>query len=72
MGYVLKFHSSNAISDLWNLVAELHYIKIKEDHPNLEQQLNYYIENPDKASIIIENTNENVSQFFDEEREQLI
>ncbi len=53
-------------------VAELHYIKIKEDYSNLEQQLNYYIENPKKASIIIENTNEYVSQFFDEEREQLI
>jgi len=55
------------------LVAELHYIKIKEDYSNLnQQQPNYYIENPEKASIIIENTNEYVSQFFDEEREQLI
>lgn len=52
-------------------VAEHHYIEIKEDYSNLEQRLNYYIENPEKASIIIKNANEYVSRFFDEKREQL-
>jgi hypothetical protein len=53
------------------LIANHHYIEIKEDYSNLEPRLNYYIENPEKASIIIENANEYVSQFFNEEREQL-
>lgn len=55
-----------------NLIANHHYIEIKEDYSDLEERLNYYIENPEEANQIIKNANEYVSQFFDKEREHLI
>lgn len=54
------------------LKANHHYILIKEDYSDLEERLNYYIENPAEANVIIKNAKEYVSQFFDEEREHLI
>jgi len=54
------------------LIANHHYIEIKEDYSDLEERLNYYIQNPKQANQIINNANEYVSQFFDKEREHLI
>lgn len=54
------------------LKANFHYIKIKEDYSDLEERLNYFIENPEEAHKIIKNANEYVTQFFDKEREHLI
>ena len=54
------------------LVADFHYIKIKDDYSDLEERLNYYINNIDKCLEIINNANEYVKQFKDEKREKLI
>ena len=48
------------------LVADHHYILIKDDYSDLEEKLNFYIENPKKASSIIENAHKHVSQFQDQ------
>ena len=47
------------------LLADVHYIVIKDDYSDLEQRLNYYIKNQDKALQIIENANAYVQQFKD-------
>ena len=54
------------------LVADVHYIVIKDDYSDLEQRLNYYINNQDKALQIIENANAYVQQFKIQENETLI
>jgi hypothetical protein len=54
------------------LVADVHYIIIKDDYTDLEQRLNYYIKNQDKAQQIIENANAYVQQFRNQENETLI
>ena len=54
------------------LVADVHYIVIKDDYSDLEQRLNYYINNQDKALQIIENANAYVQQFRNQENETLI
>ena len=54
------------------LVADVHYIVIKDDYSDLEQRLNYYIKNQDKAQQIIENANVYVQQFKDTKNERLI
>ena len=54
------------------LVADHHYILIKDDYSDLEEKLNFYIENPKKASSIIENANKHVSQFQDQQIEDLL
>ena len=54
------------------LVADHHYILIKDDYSDLEEKLNFYIENPKKASSIIENARKHVSQFQDQQTEDLL
>ena len=54
------------------LVADHHYILIKDDYSDLEEKLNFYIENPKKASSIIENAHKHVSQFQDQQTEDLL
>ena len=54
------------------LKPDYHYLSINEDYTNLEERLNYYINNPDKANEIIKNAHEYVEQFFNKEREDLI
>lgn len=54
------------------LIANHHYIEIKDDYSDLEERLNYYIENQEEANQIIRNANKYVSQFFDRKREHLI
>ena len=54
------------------LVADYHYIEINDDYSNLEEKLNYYINNLDECLKIIENANTYVSQFKDYNREKLI
>ena len=54
------------------LVADQHYILIKDDYSDLEEKLNFYIENPKKASSIIENAHKHVSQFQDQQTEDLL
>lgn len=54
------------------LKPDYHYIKIKDDYSDLEERLNYYLENEAEALEIIRNAQQYVSQFFDKEREHLI
>lgn len=44
----------------------------QDDYSDLEERLNYYINNIDKCLEIINNANEYVNQFKDEKREKLI
>jgi hypothetical protein len=54
------------------LEAGVHYVVIKDDYSDLEQRLNYYIKNQDRALQIIENANAYVQQFKDTKNERLI
>ena len=54
------------------LIANYHYIEIKDDYSDLEEKLTYYINNVDECLKIIENANTYVSQFKDYNREKLI
>ncbi|MBV7441456.1 lipopolysaccharide biosynthesis protein [Weeksellaceae bacterium TAE3-ERU29] len=45
------------------LIAGVHYIEIKNDYSNLEEQLNYYINHPEKCLEIIKNANEYCKKF---------
>ena len=54
------------------LIPNYHYILIKDDYSDLEEKLNFYIENPKKASSIIENAHNHVSKFQDQQTEDLL
>lgn len=54
------------------LVANQHYVEIKDDYSDLEERLNYYINNPHEALYIIRQAHDFVSQFQNKEREDLI
>jgi len=54
------------------LIPNYHYIEIKKDYSDLEERLNYYIENPKECMEIIRNANRYVDQFRDNKRERLI
>jgi hypothetical protein len=54
------------------LIANHHYIEIKDDYSDLEEKLKYYIEHEEEAQQIITNANHYVSQFKDKKREDLI
>lgn len=50
----------------------VHYVPLKDDHSDLEEQMNYYDEHPEEARRIIENANQYVGQFRDSVMEELI
>lgn len=54
------------------LVADYHYILIKDDYSDLEEKLQYYIAHPEKAQVIVNNANAFVKQFLNKKREDLI
>lgn len=54
------------------LIPNVHYIEIAPDLSDLIERVNYYIQHPEEAELIIRHANEYVTQFFDEEREDLI
>lgn len=54
------------------LIPDFHYIQVKSDYSDLEEKLNYYILNTDKAIAIINNANNFVVQFQYKEQEDLI
>lgn len=45
------------------LKPNYHYIEIKDDFSDLEEQLNYYIANPEEAEAIVRNAHAYISQF---------
>ncbi len=54
------------------LIPDYHYIHIKDDYSDLNEKMEYYINNPDKAEIIRQNANNFVHQFKNRRREDLI
>nr|WP_255491164.1 glycosyl transferase family 90 [Dysgonomonas sp. 520] len=54
------------------LIPDYHYVLIKDDYSDLEERMDYYIQNPDKAQQIIDNAHEYVNQFKNKEREDLL
>lgn len=54
------------------LIPNYHYIAIKEDYSDLEEQLDFYIKNPKKAKAIITNANNHVAQFKNKTLEDFI
>lgn len=54
------------------LIPNVHYICIKDDFSDLEDQLNYYNQHPEKAAQIISAAHQWVAQFKDLKREHII
>src|SRR5690606_28634160 len=54
------------------LIPDYHYICIKSDYSDLEEKLNYYIQNTNKALEIVANANAYVNQFKNQTHEDLI
>ncbi|ANW96841.1 hypothetical protein AXE80_11355 [Wenyingzhuangia fucanilytica] len=54
------------------LIPDVHFICIKDDYSDLEEKLNYYIENPNEALAIIKNANNYVQQFFCKKTEKKV
>lgn len=54
------------------LLPNVHYVEIKEDFSDLEERLQYYIDHPDEAEVILRNAHAWVDQFRDRRREKLI
>ncbi|GAF01814.1 glycosyl transferase family 90 [Saccharicrinis fermentans] len=54
------------------LIPDYHYIHIKKDYSDLDEKLNFYLNNPEKAAEIIKNANAYVDNFKDKKQERLI
>jgi hypothetical protein len=54
------------------LIPNYHYVLIKDDYSDLEERLNYYIENTQEALEIIRNANAYVNQFRNNQLEDLL
>lgn len=54
------------------LLPDYHYIEIKDDYSDLEEKINLYIQNTDKALDIIKNAHDYVNQFRVKGREELL
>lgn len=53
------------------LVGGKHYIELKSDYSDLEEQLNFYIAHPEKCLEIIQNAHQHCEQFGDKNIEDL-
>jgi len=51
------------------LIPNFHYVLINDDYSNLEEKINYYIINSEKAEDIIKNANNYVDQFMNKKSE---
>ena len=51
------------------LIPNYHYVLINDDYSNLEEKINYYIENTNEAEGIISNANNYMRQFKDKKSE---
>ncbi|MBL7003449.1 MAG: lipopolysaccharide A protein [Gammaproteobacteria bacterium] len=52
-----------------SLIPNYHYVLIKDDYSNLEEKIDYYIDNTDEAESIIANANNFIDQFKDDKLE---
>ncbi|HTF98391.1 MAG TPA: glycosyl transferase family 90 [Cellvibrio sp.] len=55
-----------------SLVPNFHYVLLKDDYSDLEENINHYNRFPEEASAITKNANNYFNQFLDERRELLI
>nr|WP_239090272.1 glycosyltransferase family 90 protein [Marinomonas ostreistagni] len=62
--------------ETWFLEGRLepgkHYVLLKDDYSDLEEQIAYYNEHPGEAQAIIANAHQYVAQFLDAEQEQTV
>ena len=54
------------------LQAGVHYIEIKDDYSDLQEKLEYYINNPDEAEAIIRQAHQYLEQFLDDRMERFV
>lgn len=54
------------------LIANYHYIEIKDDYSDISERLTYYINHPEEAEEIIKNANEYVKKFMNNRLEKWI
>lgn len=54
------------------LIGNKHYIELQDDFSDLEEQLNFYIKNPQKAEEVIQNAHQHCQQFFNKDLEDYI
>lgn len=51
------------------LIPNYHYVQVKDDYSDLEEKINYYINNTQEAENIIRNANSYITQFKDKNSE---
>lgn len=54
------------------LIPDLHYIKIKDDFSDLEDRLQYFINNPQECEKILQHANDYVKPFVKDKHEKLV
>ena len=54
------------------LLPDVHYVQVADDFSDLEQKLDFFEAHPEEALHIVENAKKHVSQFLDEDREDLL
>ncbi|MCL7931408.1 glycosyl transferase family 90 [Halomonas llamarensis] len=54
------------------LIPGYHYVELASDYSDLEEKLQYYIENPDEANNIVRNANAYLEKFMNTRQEHLI
>lgn len=54
------------------LKSGVHYIEVKDDWSDFEEQVNYYLQNPAEAQKIVDNAHKHVAQFQNQEMEDLV
>ena len=54
------------------LIPGIHYVQLKDDYSDIEEKVNYYLQYPEKALVIIRQANLYCEQFQNKKRETLI
>lgn len=54
------------------LEAGVHYIEVKDDWSDFDEQIQYYLQNPGKAQQIIQNAHQHVAPFLERDLERLV
>lgn len=54
------------------LIADYHYVEIKDDYSDLIEKMEYYIRHPEEAECIIGHAHEYIRQFMNTRQETVI
>jgi hypothetical protein len=54
------------------LIPNFHYVLIEDDYSDVEEKMNFYSENTDKAEEILTNAKQWTDQFKDKKLEKLV